>query len=204
MSDALRRTEIVQKWLKDYDSLTFAQHQAVYSALWETNLPPQAYFDAVACDRLNWDGAQVCEIGGWDGQLAERILSARGNIDLWCNFEVCREASLESLRRIQDERYMTGTLHWAWESPLLPWMNTLVASHSLEHMKQRHLVELLNVTKHFRQAFIQVPWDMSPGVQSTHILDLSVEQLVDEFVRFGWRETWNRRGPDDICVTFIR
>jgi hypothetical protein len=174
-TEVAKRVELVARWARDYDSMTFEQHRDVYSEYWQTNLPEQAHFDYDAVARhIDFDFAHVCEIGGWDGQLAAAVLRAPGYFSAFAD-------------------------GWAWEQDLSG-MDVLIASHSLEHMNRRHLGLLLDATAHMGQAYVQAPLQMGVGHQSTHILGLTPDELVAEFTARGWKLTYRAMGRDMVAV----
>jgi hypothetical protein len=201
-TEVAKRVELVARWARDYDSMTFEQHRDVYSEYWQTNLPEQAHFDYDAVARhIDFDFAHVCEIGGWDGQLAAAVLRAPGyGATSWTNFEVCKEAADLSRATVANPaRFSAFADGWAWEQDLSG-MDVLIASHSLEHMNRRHLGLLLDATAHMGQAYVQAPLQMGVGHQSTHILGLTPDELVAEFTARGWKLTYRAMGRDMVAV----
>ncbi len=189
---------LLENWRTNYSDMGFGGHQAFYSQWLAEGLGPQAHFDGAAALGFDvWDGAQVCEVGGWDGQLASLVLSANPSTLDWVNHEVCREAALG--HGIDDPRYRVQCDGWVWDQDLSG-SDVLVASHSLEHMTEAHLRTLLAATAHMRAAFIQVPNDMMPGPCASHILGISVQELADVVSGYGWMLQSSSPGPDEDTI----
>lgn len=176
---------LVKEWTAGYCD-DFSWHQAMYSRMWATNLPEQDFADGA--DFPYWQGARVCELGGWDGKLSR---SVTGPVE-WVIYEVCREAAPPG----------SVTDRWMWDCDLSRF-DTFVATHSLEHMTEAHLDKALAAVKATR-ALIQVPYDMVGHGGATHILGFTIDDLRSKFRDYGWGVKREKRRASDVVWWFTR
>lgn len=169
-------------WRARYDSLSFAEQQAIYDQIGHIS-PEQPHVDVDAANHAFRDVRSVVEIGGWRGELAEALLPLHRRVDSWVNFEVCGWAVGEG-NRCGDARYAGVELDdWPWNTDL-PAADLFVASHVVEHMRFRDFTLLAEQFPKFGRVHIRAPlpligrpcWDSYPG---THILEAGWEELHD-------------------------
>jgi hypothetical protein len=162
-------------WRAAYPTATYAEQQAAHSEMY-AGYPEQRHFDAglvaSAIERVGPE--RVVELGGWDGELAERMLDRFDGIASWRNVELCREAAAAGAGR--HPRYdadEVGDWYWTreWDCDLF------VASHTIEHLSAEHLGLVLDATR-AEALFLDAPLADGPtewaGVSAMHVLE------------FGW------------------
>jgi len=183
--DKERARKLILAWRTAYDTLTFDDHKKLYAQLIDCGVGEQAHFSFDAARAmLEWEGTHVLEIGGWDGQLAKRMLHEVPEIVDWTNFEVCDFAA-ES-HEIEDDRYSYDVDRWAWDADLRQY-DTFVSSHALEHMSRNHLELVVDAVSHMKQAYIQLPGkSKNITTYSTHVLGMDPNEVFNLFREDGW------------------
>lgn len=168
-----------------YDSLTFAQHRAMYELI-ETVYPEQSFWNANACMgfMLEFAPRNVLEIGGHDGGLAAAVLAEMPFIDSWRNLEL-----VVSPQVCEDPRYSLEVLDdWAWTQSLGG--DALVMSHFIEHISETQLERLL-ANLDVRCIYVDAPLlEDTPsywgGTTTAHVLPFSFAQLDQAFGARGY------------------
>lgn len=195
-------------WRERYNEMTYRDMKRFYDLV-EADHPLQQAYDANAFSRFldhtiaSIGSVSVLEIGGWKGELAQRMLVKPG-IAMWCNLEICENAARKSV--FSSPRYETIIPDdFAWNI-MLPEANVFIASHFIEHIRWRELKALVhNLPSKIQFMGLQAPIQESGtdwmGYHGTHILEVGwklvsiyllaagfveVENLcVDDFVAFG-------------------
>jgi len=198
-------------WRERYDEMTYQEMKDFYNRV-EMEHPLQQAFNAEAFSRflayvINAIGPiAVLEIGGWKGELAHRILSKTGVIK-WHNYEICESAVRQT---ISLSPHISPT---EWYRPIVPgdfvWNITLpeasvlVASHFIEHIKQRELAILIgNLPDTIQFVGLQAPipefgYDIDwAGYHGTHILEVGWKQVSDLLLRYRFMEISTLRDGD--------
>lgn len=175
-------------WRATYDTWGLEQQQAFYDRVF-VNCRAQARFDALTfhrfLDYIDRDVA-VVELGGWDGEFAATMLHSHPEIVWWENHEISRAAVEGSV--CHDSRFRPVALDgWYWDSRHVA--DVFVASHVLEHLKWRDVVQVLDATT-VRYAYLQVPLAEQPtcwnGYRGSHILEAGWADLTDELAGRGF------------------
>lgn len=184
--------------------MTLQQHQAFYHRLAQ-EYPEQNYWDErQAREFLGFvKPATVVELGGWDGALAAAMLKHDKMIRQWDNWEL---ADIPQV--CDDPRYRFRLENeWIWQRPILG--DCFIASHSLEHLTEEHLDNLL-WTLCCRFAYVDVPlfdvgWDWH-GTTTTHILPLSIKEFDAKWEAAGWTILRAEQSPGGVPshVRFMR
>ena len=184
--------EDLDKWRNQYPTASHADQVAFHSRIWDSN-PHQNHFDADEC-ALAIDHVKptsVVELGGWDGELAGRMLTDYQDIRCWINVELCQEAA-QSGRWQHPGRYHAPHLEgWYWA---VEWKADLfVASHVIEHLTAHDLSCVIAATN-APAMFLDAPLFDAPtnwsGTTTTHILELGWEGVTDLMARHGYTPTW--------------
>lgn len=186
------------RWRATYAELTYAEHQGFYSEVYGSH-PVQQHFDeSLAAQAIRQVQPEtVIELGGWNGELAHRMLARHPPIDEWMNVEICNEARVEgetnAFVRNLHHRYLAPDLgDWYWTRQ---WTADLfVASHTIEHLTADHLERTIAATE-ARAIYLDAPltddatdWLNFTG---THILDLNWGGVDHLLARHGYRLDWS-------------
>ena len=171
-------------WRRDYDDMSFQQHQA-FNQMVALQHPVQQHWNADACarfldDRRPWT---VLEIGGWDGSLAAAMLDQCAWIHAWTMYDITDVPQV-----CTDDRYWPVVLTcWPWHKHLRG--DALVLSHVVEHMRVAQLERLI---KRFSgdAVYIDAPLpDVNPsweGYEGTHILEVGALELASLLAVHGY------------------
>jgi hypothetical protein len=169
------------------DGMPYAAHREFYDLL-AREYPDQNYWDAEQVSAfLDWcDPVWVQELGGWDGALADAMLSERPRILTWINSEIADVPQV-----CDDIRYHfeVGD-EWLWsDGQFSVPCDAFIASHSLEHLTEQHLTVLIAALD-CDYAYVDVPLDDSGqtwnGSTTTHVLELSLVEFDLAWARQGW------------------
>lgn len=171
------------EWRDQYDTLTFAQHQQANQE-WAGLYPHQASFNLEAVERFleEREHGSVVELGGWDGQLAARMLHMFPCIETWVNYDITNVPQV-----CHDPRYERIVLSdWPWLRDARG--DALIASHVFEHMRAAQiglLIERWDVAAVFVDAPVNGGvWD---GYHGSHILEVDVPELISLVESAGFR-----------------
>jgi hypothetical protein len=176
------------EWRLRYQDLTGQEHIDFYNQLAE-HYPEQKSFTLSNYDYLFSilkGSAEVIEIGGWKGELADYCLK-KYDIKSWKNIEICEPAIKETV--CQDSRYSVENPKefWWWhrghdfQSDGDNDTKVLIASHFIEHLSNFDLQELISTSllfSHLPEKYIAIESPLSWQGQSwndyvgTHALTL--------------------------------
>lgn len=167
--------------------MPYQAHREFYDLL-ASEYPDQNYWDGEQVAAfLDWSmPAWVCELGGWDGQLAAAMLQHRESIVAWVNYELA-----DVPQHCNDSAYHFNVGDgWLWgDGPYSIPCDAFVASHSLEHLTEQHLTELIAALD-CDYAYVDVPLDGEGsnwnGTTTTHVLELSLHDFDTRWVDAGW------------------
>jgi hypothetical protein len=179
-------------WRRDYDTMSFAEHQA-FSRLVYDAYPVQKHY----CDQALRHCLQLChattvwEVGGYDGAAAQAMLAGNKDLRAWGNMELCPVVPVVC----HDGRYHHVTLDcWPWEHELAS--DLLVLSHVIEHMRLRQARTLLaGFSGGWLYIDTPLPWVGAPSWEhstTTHILEVGWDGLLEMLDEEGWvlQATW--------------
>lgn len=179
-------------WRKDYDRLTYGEHVEFYRTVAEAYPDQQHYNEPAIRTFLDGSSGPVLEIGGWKGELAQKVLPDYPGIPEWLNVEIAPQAVSESV--CTDPRYSVIVPdRFLWDSDLdVTRFRTFIASHSLEHIKRGHLTQLLGRLGGVERMYVDAPlpdedpqWGGGNG-QHSHILEIGWNRLRDLFESYGF------------------
>lgn len=149
-------------WRDKYDSMDVASMRSFYDML-HSDHPEQSHFDLRAvCSWLRSlpSNPSILELGGYDGELAEKCIGQYGS---WVNLEISSVDSRSGL----DHRYVKQTLHsFPWECEL-PKCDGFIASHSLEHLSDDHAYLMLSRID-CDNVYIDMPLGNPTGTTAAH------------------------------------
>jgi len=194
-------------WRRQYDDLTYSEQVEFYRAVAEA-YPEQIHFNEPAI-RTFLDGAtgKVLEIGGWKGELAQRVLPDLPEITEWLNVEIAPQAVTESV--CLDPRYLvTIPETFIWDSDLdIESFPTVVASHVIEHMKIREVRNLLSRIRADR-LYVDAPLPPQPSLwgdgQHSHIIEVGWDGLGSLIESHGFRKVGELEGKWGPAYWFRR
>lgn len=194
-------------WRANYDAMTYQDHQRIYSQLWNL-YPVQQHFDGAACEQflVHETCGHVLEVGGWNGELAAWIMSRNPSayIASWTNIEICREAADASVA-------IDGPYNWivpgvpVWDLQIKGLFDTLVMSHSAEHMRWSELQATVRNLPYLRAIYLASPlpedgsapdWNHYPG---THILEVGWDVIDADLQARGFQMMDSPRTHEVRC-----
>jgi hypothetical protein len=188
------------RWRKKYDDYSDEQHRQFYSEMYRKYPDQESYH--LTSVKLFLDTVRnpyVFEFGGWDGSLAGEALNLCEHVVSWHNYDCCADAVAAST--VDDHRYLGFDCRFnVWEG-IASTPNTLVAAHSIEHIRQRHFHKLLDALPDLTDIYIDSPLPKEApnwhGYEGTHIYEAGWKETIAEllnrgFVRVGrWRTGTN-------------
>lgn len=178
-------------WRAQYDGMSYAEQQDFHDRVYADHKVQAGYalhgglehfthfFERVLPELPK---TYVLEIGGHRGELAHEMLNRFPAISVWCNVEICRAAVADSI--FASPRYVTWVPDsWVWDADLPP-SNVVVASHVVEHMRQREFeLLLLNLPETVRYLALVAPLpEQGPtdwnGYHGSHILEVGWDTIT--------------------------
>lgn len=180
--------EKFNKWRKNYDKMTYQDQQKFYTKLLKAH-PHQSQFSKEYVPFfLNWTNEPslfVLELGGWDGELAQKMMYQFQNILRWDNYELTELAKEISV--CKDTGYTVRVPDdFMWNVKIPDEFNVFIASHVIEHIKAKELEKLItNLPKGIKYIYFESPigqdWDNGDWTDdySTHILEWGWKALND-------------------------
>lgn len=177
------------EWRRNYDTWSVADHKKFYAAVW-ASYPNQSHSapDLTAMVMEAHRPTSVIEIGGWDGELAIRMLEQFDFITSWTNVEICEEAVDQG--HYHPRYFPISPNTWYWENV---WKaDMLVASHCIEHMPARDVAALVR-TSDVKYMCFDAPLVDGPtswwGSSTTHILEVGWDGVTDIAAQHGFELT---------------
>ena len=181
----------LDRYRKKYDSLSFRSKikkankwLKLYPEQGHFNLTPINYWLENIVDRP----VSVLEIGGWRGDLAEKVLLSFEHINLWHNYDLIKQ---NSYQKCHDNRYKLISMEEdLWHMFLKFEYNALIATHMIEHINWKEFIELINwIPESIRTVLFEAPLPASnekinwKGDYSSHVLEKGWEQVITEMKR---------------------
>lgn len=171
--------EDFNQWREDYDQMTYTDQVEFYNQV-EREHPNQRFFYAdsfaqllgAACATLF--SFSVIELGGWKGELAEKMLLSYPPISYWINYEISQRAVQKS--PLRSPRYFPIVLpNFLWTSALWP-ADVFISSHTIEHIREKQLKRLFSkLPKSIKFIGLQSPLPEGPtdwtDDHGSHILE---------------------------------
>lgn len=174
--------EVFNRFRKEYDSMSFDELKSFYNFLY-SYFPMQRHFNF---DRVlmffNFCSSSlrkliVFELGGWDGELACKMIAMIPEIVRWDNYEICDNALKYSNHK--DSKYYPIDLNKpVQEYEFEEEYNVGIFSHVLEHMKYHEIEKLFNKLN-LQYVYIDCPF--SPdwnNYYGTHILEKKPDEIL--------------------------
>ena len=170
------------EWRKNYDKMSYTAHQEFYDTLLQF-FPHQSqhtksevvhFFERIKqIPPKEW---KVCEMGGWNGELAKFVLRRFPEILQWDNYEISKLAIKSSV--CKDKRYhIIVADDFIWNL-ILPYdYNIFLSAHTIEHIKAKHFQKLiLSLPSTIRWVYLESPLPLAVGRNwkdnfSTHIFE---------------------------------
>ena len=185
-------------WRSEHASMTFADQQEFYGSVAVAHPHQQCYdlpharltFDhisgLVGFLPADWPGLVVVELGGWDGALAQALLSTRSGIENWTNYDlvevpqVCKRDNYRLLI-LDDYLWNQGEVHG----------DVFIACHTIEHLTAAELEQLFDVLR-VKFIYLQAPiahqsgeaWN---GYVGSHILEIGWDRIDELLAARGYR-----------------
>jgi hypothetical protein len=179
------------KWRSLYSVMSSEDHREFYNRV-AAKYPNQEHHDTSLFLNLFKSihpGARVVEVGGWKGELAKKCL-AEFMIKSWTNYEFCEDACRQSV--CTDWRYQAyapDAFDW-FKSRDLSSFDVFVSAHTIEHLSDSHLTELLHSLKSVPVVMLEAPicihgndWAGYPG---THILRMGWAAINTIMCGYGY------------------
>lgn len=141
--------------------------------------PDQNHFNKYAISAFfsHIDPVEVFEVGGWDGELADFILSNKSGIAGWRNAEICVKA-LD--RRLCRKGVYTAIYGKCTEVPHD--CDTVVMSHVIEHMlddEARHIIRSIDAENLYIDTPISGGGSDWNDTSCFHVLKMGWNELFD-------------------------
>jgi len=186
------------KYRKRYDQLSFREKKKIANH-WLKKYPEQAHFSfeyiELWLQKFVIIPAKVLEIGGWKGELASMALLSFSTIDIWHNYDLLEFPDIQICK---DERYRLFSLDdYLWHKSLKYDYNALIATHMIEHIKWRELVDLINwIPPSIETVLFEAPIPDSEeninwkGDHSSHILEKGWKQVISEMKKRGFEAVY--------------
>ncbi|MEI6697317.1 MAG: peptidoglycan bridge formation glycyltransferase FemA/FemB family protein [Bacteroidota bacterium] len=179
---------------KNYDNMSF-NHLVKKANIWLHEYPEQASYDLSLVQK--WfieyvsDQAFVLEIGGWRGDLADAILKENSAIQCWDNYDVISDSSTQ---KCKDPRYHHIPLNdYIWNLNIDAKYNALIATHMIEHIKWRELIELIHwIPDNIQTVLFEISIVQSAenydwtGHNSTNIIEKGWQQVIEEMEKMNF------------------
>jgi hypothetical protein len=184
-------------WRSEHASMTFADQQEFYGSVAVAH-PHQQCFDLPHArstfDHISgligflppdWPGLNVIELGGWDGALADALVS-RDDISSWTNYDLAEVPQV-----CTSTKYRLEVLSdYFWNRNLTYVPDVFVACHTIEHLTGAELEQLFDVLQ-VKFIYLQAPivkqsgqtWN---GYVGSHILELGWDAIDELLVARGY------------------
>ncbi len=180
------------KWRALYDELTDQEHMEFLNDS-ESRYPSQKSFTVENFDWLFSEQdppyPKVLEIGPWKGELALQMMS-KYNVGRWHGIDLCQAAIDKTLPMIGYTVINPYQFEWFNKDSLMSDFDICVSAHTIEHLSDEHLLQLLNYLKFIPKIMLEAPinmdennWDNYVG---THILKMGWNQINEEMKRLGY------------------
>jgi len=190
--------KVFDKWRELYYDLTHEENiQFGYDM--EAKYPGQASFDAPGIQAIlstvENKPNKVLEIGGWKGELAQcTCAQSPGDFLSWTNIDMCKAAVEKSVHvsSVPYRAHFPDRFDW-FISPREEWFDVCISAHSIEHLTDKHLLQLMDWIKGIPVVIFEAPitntgqtWD---GYFGTHILEMGWTRLNQEMAARGYEAT---------------
>jgi len=177
------------RWRKNYDEATDEQQREFYSRMFR-EYPKQESYHLTSVIRFieAIRDPYVFEFGGWDGQLAAETLYFCPNVEEWTNFDCCHQAVTSTAQR--DHRYHPMPCEFNVWDTTREHFNTLVAAHSIEHIRQEQFHKLIDSLPDLEYVYIDSPLSAKTqnwhGYEGTHIYEAGWDKTIADLAERGF------------------
>lgn len=196
------------EWRENYDTYSFEQHKELNNILEEISPRQQQHNTEEVINFLkDIPNAKVLELGGWKGELANKVLLTNKDIILWHNYDICSNAIDKNV--CKDERFKGIVLtDFAWNLDIFSGYNVCIMSHVVEHMKLYEFKSFLDKIKHIKYIYIDCPlndpynrmkWKNYCG---THILNAEWSDITKALK--GYNETIIIDTPRNVWQKIVK
>lgn len=185
-------------WRGEHARMTFADQQAFYRRVAEEH-PCQQSFDVPHAqgtfDRIGGSALEVLELGGWDGALAQALLSTRTDIASWTNYDIVAVSQVCRHPRYRLE--LLGDYLWNQDEVR---GDVFLACHTVEHLTAAELARLFDVLR-VEFIYLQAPIEVSgrsnwDGYNGSHILEIGWDEIDALLLERGYavrgQNLWGR------------
>lgn len=173
------------RWRDDYDEMSYEDQLVFYNEV-EANHPRQVHFTPKAYqaffEHIDLKSVTVLEVGGWKGELADRMLEANPQIKRWLNYEISQQARDKTVCMSPKYKCVVPR-NFVW-TLRLPQAKVFVASHTIEHMRWRELKSLFNnLPASVKYIGLQSPLKDNGGsnwrnYDGSHILEVGWDSII--------------------------
>jgi hypothetical protein len=196
------------RYRKLYDSFSF-DYKIDLASKWLIQFPEQAHFDIIPVtywlESIVPNPSLILEIGGWRGDLAEKVLLTFKHIEIWHNYDLLKN---NNYQKCYDKRYKLISLEdYLWHLSLNCEYNALIAKHMIEHINWKEFIELAKwIPAGIRTVLFEAPLPPSgeninwKGDHSSHILEKGWEQVINEMKSYGFSVIYAEKNT----VIFLR
>lgn len=173
---------VFEKWREHYADMSDEEHIEFCNAA-EAMWPTQKHFDAKNFDFIfhKLNSPTVLEVGGWKGELAHHCLS-KYKIARWDNVDFCSAAAAKTvdMGSLPYNVICPTKINWFSEKRHKPY-DVFVSAHTIEHLSDEHLVQLLDYITGIPMIMLEAPINMGDndwrGYCGTHILKMGWKKI---------------------------
>lgn len=182
---------------KHYVSLSFEKKQKM-AAAWLEQYPEQAHYNFEPVEywlnNVVTKPVSVIEIGGWRGDLANKVLNENDLILHWHNYDLIEN---NGLQKCTDPRYKLITLcDYIWNTEPVSDYNSLISTHMIEHINWREFKKLTEwIPDKIETVLFEAPLPPDDenftwkGDYSSHVLEKGWKQVNAEMSKRGFKIT---------------
>lgn len=201
--DTMNTKDNSDKWRKNYSRMTYDDQRKYYNTILNLTCDQRQYtieyIEKPFNNMLKDKELKIIELGGYQGELAHRILRKYSNIVAWDNFEITDRARTNSV--CNDGRYRPIiTNEFLWDIgyvALEEKYNVFLSSHTIEHISTADFKKLVDtVIRHCDYCILEIPMPYNvpkndlnwKGFDGTHILDIPWEEILEILYRAGFTQ----------------
>lgn len=210
-------------WRRDYNSLSPQDHIRLYDQLFDAYPSQEQHQEHYVSHFLRRfvpeKDLHVLELGGYNGELARKIIANHNCIKSWTNYDLTKHAIAN--QTCGDPRYKCIVMDdkFLWDLPPTRFHNTFVSCHTIEHLNEEHCREFLSWIKDstFEYVFMEIYVDLyiedTPeakkyhfdhfymGTVSTHILTLGWNKINSIMLNNGFTQMYH---PHNTVFAYTR
>lgn len=156
-----------------YNELSFEQHLEIADA-WDEKWPIQRQYNLDGLKHgfsILKEDLYIVELGAHDGSLGLEILGNYGNIISWNGYDICSKAISRSYT---SNRYKPILLKNWFHNIKLPFFNTFLSSHTLEHLSDDRVLATFDKVSIAKYLILDTPLEEYgqdwAGYHASHVL----------------------------------